>query len=154
MGMTPVDREVRCLRGLSGRSAWVCMLLLGLNSEGNKYLKQGPPHPGVGSLNTVGSEGCAGLCGAGSLSSGWLTNYVALETRGVSPPAPKVLHCELHRPGTVDIVELNLTGLNLFGINRFLNSFKLFLFFFFFFFAFCFCFCFCFIAEIVFSPYK
>lgn len=129
MGMTPVDREVRCLRGLSGRSAWVCMLLLGLNSEGNKYLKQGPPHPGVGSLNTVGSEGCAGLCGAGSLSSGWLTNYVALETRGVSPPAPKVLHCDLHLPGTVDIIELNLTGSNLFGINRFLNSFKLFLFF-------------------------
>lgn len=136
MGMTPVDREVRCLRGLSGRSAWVCMLLLGLNSEGNKYLKQGPPHPGVGNLNTVGSEGCAGLCGAGSLSSGWLTNYVALETRGVSPPAPKVLDCELHRPGTVDIVKLNLTGLNLFGINRFLNSFKLFLFFFCFLFLF------------------
>lgn len=83
MGMTPVDREVRCLRGLSGRSAWVCMLLLGLNSEGNKYLERGAlPHPGFGNLNTVGSKGCAGLYGAGSLSSGWLMNYVALEPVG------------------------------------------------------------------------
>lgn len=58
MGMTPVHREVRCLRGFSGHSAWVCMLMLGLSSEGDESAGQGAlPHPGLGSLNTLGVKG-------------------------------------------------------------------------------------------------
>lgn len=83
MGMTAVDREVRCRRDFSGHSAWVCMLMLGLNSEGNESVEQGRGSPSFWSWKPehYGGEGSVQGC-VGHPSSGWLMSYIALEICG------------------------------------------------------------------------
>lgn len=91
-----MDREVRCRRDLSGHSAWVCMLMLGLNSEGNESVEEGRGSPSFWSWKPehCGGEGSVqGCVGAPIL---WLANELrCFRNLWVSLPAPKVSHCEL-----------------------------------------------------------